>query len=138
MIRGLSCFGKGSDPNDFRIEFSKMKRFHNLVGVDQGDVVMFSDFEDEGEMWTGRGPRERRRRIKFAEPFKEAPMVQVSLSMWDIDNQAPTRVDIKAETITQDGFDLVFRTWGDSKIARVRASWIAFGTLPHADDWALY
>ena len=114
-----------------------MKRLHNLVGIDQGDVILFSDFEDEGDMWTGRGPRERRRRIGFSERFKGLPVVQVALSMWDIDNHAPTRIDLKAETISEEGFDLVFRTWGDTKVARARASWIAFGTLPHADDWEL-
>lgn len=116
-----------------------MKRLQNhLIGVDQGDLVLFSDFEDEGEMWTGRGPRERRRRVKFSEPYRAAPSVQVSLVMWDIDSAAPARMDIKAETISVDGFDLVFRTWGDTRVARVRAQWTAFGELKHADDWEMY
>lgn len=116
-----------------------MKRLRNhLVGVDQGNIVLFSDFEDGGEMWTGRGPRERRRRIRFSEPYRGAPSVHVTLSMWDVDNTAPERMDVTAETVTDDGFDLVFRTWGDSKVARVRASWISFGELKNADDWELY
>ena len=41
-----------------------------LIGIDQGDTVLFSDFENDGEMWTGRGQRERRRRVKFTEPFR--------------------------------------------------------------------
>lgn len=106
--------------------------------MDQGDLVIFSDFEDEGEMWTGRGPRERLRRISFATAFKTVPLVHVGLSMWDIDSATPARVDIKAETIGLDGFDLVFRTWGDTRVARVRANWIAFGELAHTDDWDLY
>lgn len=118
---------------------SVMKRLRNhLVGVDQGDVVLFSDFEDGGEMWTGRGPRERRRRIRFSEAYRRAPTVQVSLSMWDVDNSVGTRMDVAAEIVTEDGFDLVFRTWGDSKVARVRAAWMSFGELRHADDWELY
>lgn len=112
-----------------------MKRLQNLVGVDQGDVVLFSDYEDEGEMWTGRGPRERRRRIKFAEVFKAAPAVHVSLSMWDIDSSTPGRVDVKADTIAPDGFDLVFRTWADTRVARVRVAWMAIGALSNPDDW---
>jgi hypothetical protein len=116
-----------------------MKRLRNhLVGVDQGDVVLFSDFEDGGEMWTGRGQRERRRRIRFAQEYKSIPAVHVSLGMWDIDSQTPARVDLSAEVITTDGFDLVFRTWGDTKIARVRATWMSLGDLAHEDDWELY
>jgi hypothetical protein len=116
-----------------------MKRLRNhLIGIDQGNLALFSDFEDGGEMWTGRGPRERRRRVRFSEAFKSAPVVQVTLSMWDVDNASPARMDISAETVTLDGFDMVFRTWGDTKVARVRASWVAFGELAHADDWELY
>ncbi|MEL7166263.1 MAG: H-type lectin domain-containing protein [Pseudomonadota bacterium] len=116
-----------------------MKRLRNhLIGVDQGDVILFSDFEDGGEMWTGRGQRERRRRIAFAEPFRAAPSVQVSISMWDVDTETPLRADISAETVTPDGFDLVFRTWGDTRVARVRASWMALGEMRQADEWDLY
>jgi hypothetical protein len=33
---------------------------------------------------------------------------------------------------------MVFRTWGDSRIARVRMSWTAFGEVKSDDDWDLY
>lgn len=116
-----------------------MKRLRNhLIGIDQGDTVLFSDFEDDGEMWTGRGQRERRRRISFSEPFRTVPVVHVSISMWDVDNQTAVRADIMAEIITRDGFDLVFRTWGDTRVARIRAAWIAMGELRQEDEWDLY
>ena len=58
-----------------------MKRLRNhLIGIDQGDTVLFSDFEDGGDMWTGRGQRERRRRITFSESFRKSPMVHVSMT----------------------------------------------------------
>jgi H-type lectin domain-containing protein len=116
-----------------------MKRLRNhLIGIDQGDVVLFSDFEDGGEMWTGRGQRERRRRVSFEEPFSSLPTVHVSISMWDVDNETPMRADVMAETITKEGFDLVFRTWGDTRLARVRIAWFAMGELRHVDEWDLY
>ena len=116
-----------------------MKRLENhLIGIDQGDVVLFSDFEDGGEMWTGQGKRERRRRIAFSTPFRAAPMVHVSISMWDVDNETPLRGDVTAEFIGSDGFDLVFRTWADTRVARVRVAWIAMGELPTDDGWELY
>ncbi|MEO9685255.1 MAG: H-type lectin domain-containing protein [Tateyamaria sp.] len=113
-----------------------MKRLRNhLIGIDQGDTVVFSDFEDEGEMWAGRGQRERRRRISFSEAFRSPPMVHVSISMWDVDTNTALRADVTAETITADGFDLVFRTWGDSRVARARLAWMAMGELRHGDEW---
>ena len=116
-----------------------MKRLRNhLIGIDQGDTVLFSDFEDGGDMWTGRGQRERRRRITFSESFRKSPMVHVSISMWDVETEAPLRADVMAEAIDKDGFDLVFRTWGDSRIARVRLAWLAMGELRQEDEWELY
>lgn len=113
-----------------------MKRLSsNLIGVDQGDHVLFSDFEHEGEMWTGTGPRERRAAISFSESFRWPPAVQLSLSLYDVSNSATTRADVKAENVSETGFDMVFRTWGDTKVARVRISWIAIGELPNPDDW---
>ncbi len=116
-----------------------MKRLQNYsIGVDQGDVILFSDFENGGEMWTSTGQRERRRRVSFSKPYKTPPTVQVSLSMWDLDNGTPARMDLRAETVTEDGFDLVFRTWGDTRVARARANWLSIGQLNHDDDWNLY
>ena len=108
------------------------------TGVDSGEVILFSDFEDGGEMWTGRGSRERRRHIRFAEPYRNPPTVQLSMSLWDIDAATVLRADLTSEAVTSDGFDMVFRTWGDTRVARVRVSWLAIGELPSEDDWELY
>jgi hypothetical protein len=108
------------------------------VGIDQGSRVLFSDFADGGMMWTGQGPRESRHVISFHEPFAEIPSVQVSMSMWDMDQKTNSRADVVAEKITEIGFDLVFRTWGDSRIARIRADWMAIGPLRDPDGWELY
>ena len=116
-----------------------MKRLtHHLIGADQGSVVMFSDFADNGPMWIGDGPREKRVTVAFSEPYRRAPMVHVSISMWDIDGDTNQRADLRAEKITALGFDLVFRTWGDSRVARIRADWMAMGELTAEDDWELY
>jgi hypothetical protein len=114
----------------------KMKRLRgHTVGVDNGDVVLFSDYEDGGEMWTGRGQRERRRHIKFSESYRSPPNVQLNLSLWDVDAATTMRIDLQPEAVTKDGFDMVFRTWGDTRIARVRIAWTAIGELAEADDW---
>ncbi|MAC81817.1 MAG: hypothetical protein CML66_27615 [Rhodobacteraceae bacterium] len=115
-----------------------MKKLRNhLVGIDQGEINLFADFQDGGEMWTGFGPRERRRRVNFSSAFRAPPSVQVSVSLWDVDTAAHMRADLAAEDITADGCDVVFRTWGDSRVARIRIAWTAIGELPHDDDWVL-
>lgn len=115
-----------------------MKRIRNsYVGVDQGDVALFSDFEENGQMWTGDGPRERRKLVKFRSKYRVPPAVHVSLSLWDMDSGPNIRSEVVAEEITNHGFQLVFRTWGDSRVARVRMSWMAIGELAYADDWVI-
>ncbi|WP_281994982.1 H-type lectin domain-containing protein [Ruegeria faecimaris] len=105
------------------------------IGIDQGEVVLFSDFADGGDMWTGEGPRERRSDIEFSQPYRSAPVVQISVSLWDVDTSSALRAEVKAEDITPVGFSAVFRTWSDTRIARIRISWTAFGEVPHEDDW---
>lgn len=116
-----------------------MKRLsHHQIGADQGSVMMFSDFADNGPMWIGDGPREKRLAIRFAEAFRKPPVVQVGISMWDMAGDTNQRADLRAELITELGFDLVFRTWGDSRVARIRADWLALGEIATEDDWQLY
>lgn len=116
-----------------------MKKLRNhLVGIDHGEVVMFSDFEHDGVMWSGEGPRQTRAHVEFSESYRDVPVVQVNLSMFDMSNSTNARADVQAEDITREGFSIVFRTWGDSKIARVRVSWQAMGEVHHDDDWYLY
>ncbi|WP_331457767.1 H-type lectin domain-containing protein [Aliiruegeria sabulilitoris] len=86
-------------------------------------------------MWAEEGERSVVRRVRFSEPFRKRPSVQVSLSMWDIHSDRNSRMELSTEAISAEGFDLVFRTWGDTQVARARANWLAIGELPHDDDW---
>lgn len=116
-----------------------MKRIDTkLMGIDQGEMVLFSDFEKNGPMWTGEGERTRRHSVRFTERFRALPAVHCALSMWDIDSGTNARVEVSAEKITQDGFQVVFRTWADTHIARARVRWMAIGEVASEDDWDLY
>ncbi|WP_224813927.1 H-type lectin domain-containing protein [Hasllibacter sp. MH4015] len=113
-----------------------MKRLKsNLITVEQGSSVMFSDFANNGPMWSGEGPRDSVTKVVFAEPYLDPPMIHVSISMWDTGGDTNQRADLKAEKVTKKGFNLVFRTWGDSRIARIRADWMAIGERPDEDLW---
>ncbi|MBI1417794.1 MAG: hypothetical protein GC146_11275 [Limimaricola sp.] len=115
-----------------------MKQLRNhLIGVDQGDLILFSDFEHDGLMWTGNGPRQSRSRVTFSQPFRNAPAVHLSLSMWDMSNTTNARVDLQAEEVDGEGFVIQFRTWADTRVARVRVAWLAIGEVAHDDDWSV-
>jgi hypothetical protein len=113
-----------------------MKKFPTgSLGIVQGSRVLFSDFADGGVMWTGSGNRESRHIVTFKEAFRDVPAVHVSISMWDTDNETNARADLTAEHITAEGFHLVFRTWSDTRVARIRADWMAIGPVKDEDDW---
>ncbi|PRY92608.1 H-type lectin domain-containing protein [Hasllibacter halocynthiae] len=115
-----------------------MRIDRHRVAVAQGNVNLFSDFEEGGEMWTGDGVRSRDAAVAFALPFSGPPVVHVGLSMWDAAHDANMRVEVQAEDVTATGFRIVMHTWGDTRLARARAAWIAIGAAPNEDDWALY
>jgi hypothetical protein len=73
--------------------------------------------------------------VEFAEPFRSVPVVQVSISMWDMDRRTNQRADISAEMVNPEGFVIVFRTWSDTRVARIRADWLAIGELSAEEDW---
>ena len=109
----------------------------HAIGVERGSAMLFSDFEDGGSMWTGEGPRLVRRALTFPAPFQAPPTVLVAPEMWDYDTSANIRGDLTAEDVTERGFDIVFKVWADTRIARLRASWIAIGSVKRPDDWDL-
>ena len=37
--------------------------------------------------------------------------------------------------VNSEGFVIVFRTWADTRVARIRADWLAIGELSAEDDW---
>jgi hypothetical protein len=82
--------------------------------------------------------RARRGCRRLLRTFRDVPVVHLAMSMWDTDGDTNQRADLRAEAITETGFEIVFRTWGDSRVARIRADWIAIGEVSGEDDWEMY
>lgn len=113
-----------------------MKRISKgSVGIQQGSRILFSDFADGGAMWTGSGPRESRHVIRFAQAYIAPPAVTVGISMWDMDQKTNLRADIQTDQVTETDFHIVFKTWGDTRVARIRADWMAIGPVRDDDLW---
>ncbi|WP_411837350.1 H-type lectin domain-containing protein [Paracoccus sp. ME4] len=115
-----------------------MQRFaFHEIGIQRGEVMVVSDFDTQGPMWTGEGERIHRQPIVFDERFIAPPVVHVSMGMWDMDSERNQRGDLRVEAVTLTGFELVFQTWGDTRIARMRVSWLAIGAVPDEQDFIL-
>jgi hypothetical protein len=121
-------------------EFGMRRIDSHLLGIDNGSELLFSHHEDGGLMWTGKGDREVRRAIRFSKRFRSLPAVIVNITLWDMDRSRNQRGDLCAENVTDAGFDLVFRTWADTKVARIRVDWTALGEIDHPEDeaWGAY
>ena len=72
-------------------------------------MLLFSDFEDGGDMWSGQGDRERWMPVEFSEPFKSVPTVFITLELLDLHSGANHRTVTVAENVTHTGFDAVLR-----------------------------
>ena len=115
-----------------------MKRIgHYAVGILQGSEVLFSDFEEGSEMWTGAGQRDHRHYVRFEEYFRDTPAVHVGFSMWDIHAGANQRVDLHTKEIDTEGFAIVFSTWSNTRVARIRVDWLAIGPVTFEEDFDL-
>ncbi|MFT6944930.1 MAG: hypothetical protein ACJAUW_001508 [Yoonia sp.] len=64
-----------------RKPIGKMRKLNSgVVGIDHGEVIMFSGFEDDGQMWRGNGPRKSNAAVTFAMAYTSPPHVRVSIS----------------------------------------------------------
>ena len=52
-----------------------------------------------------------------------------------MDASTAIRVDVAVETVTETGFDLVFRTRSDIRVTGGRIGWMAIGELIDEDNW---
>lgn len=96
--------------------------------VDTG--VVAGSTEDGTGRWTlndGSGERQSRYKVKFLTALPKAPTVAIWLNRIDASLFPTTRLDVRAENVTTDGFDVVFETWADSHVYGLGATWIAVG-----------
>ncbi len=116
-------------------KFTMKRLAQDQIGILSGEELLFSDFENNGQMWSGDGEREVRTNVSFETAFSAAPSVMVNMAMIDMSHDTNFRADLRAENITQLGFDIVFRTWDNTRVARLRATWQAIGPVVTEDGW---
>ena len=115
-----------------------MRKLENsVIGIEQGDVILFLDYEHDGDMWAGDSPREIWFAVSFSEKYSTASSVYVSVSMSDMSNAANARADLQSENATASGFVIVFKTWSDTQVACCRVAWQSIGPIQTDDAWGL-
>lgn len=86
------------------------------------------------EGWTlddaphGAPERSFRTRIQFERPFQVTPLVHLGIAGLDAGNQDATRLTASTANVTNDGFEIVLRTWLHSRLWRVDVNWLAIGS----------
>ena len=79
------------------------------------------------QLLEGQGERPFTKRVDFRDTFTKPPIVVVALSGLDVDEKHNLRIIVDAEKVDKNGFDVVFRTWSNTKVYGVRVRWTAFG-----------
>jgi H-type lectin domain len=72
------------------------------------------------------GVRSIPKHVESTQRFTEQPRVMISITKIDA-GDGIARSHVTAENITRKGFDIRFKTWEDSKLYSVSASWVAMG-----------
>ena len=119
---------KGSERSGRRKPVSKTSLLNSAggLGVLGGTCELFRHVDPDGYMWDGDGDRKVIKPIKFEQRLETNPLVFVSLQSIDASQGHNLRFDLRAENVTTRGFDVVFSTWFDTKIASCSVSWFAF------------
>lgn len=96
----------------------------------QTGVVHNGYLQDEGN-WNlhiaqPAGEREFKHHINFPQEFTDGlPIVLVMLSGVDSDNATNQRVLVTTDNITQYGFNVLYKTWWDTRLYGAWVTWIA-------------
>jgi hypothetical protein len=98
------------------------------VNLDVPQVQVGTWIASGSNLSGGTGDRQMTCSVSFPKPFKVKPEVVVGITLLDAATGVGTRVNAVVEGISRDGFTVVVKTWGDSKVNGVQGSWVATAT----------
>ena len=121
-------------PTETKVEVEEEGEIWKVDSSDfiaQGGSVYHGYAGEYKDLWTlleGKGRRKFVSHVYFDESYINPPTVIVSLAGFDVGQARNKRLKVKAKNITTEGFDIVLKTWGKSKIYSLWANWSAFGS----------
>lgn len=111
-------------------EAAKIVQAGHLPVLGWGDPAWTLASDGGKDMPSYPKTREFRTRVDFPYDFPATPKVIVALSYLDASpggSQKNLRIWAEAEKVNARGFELVLRTWDESKVMGVRVEWVAVG-----------
>ncbi len=82
-----------------------------------------------GTLDKGTGERSVRIDVQFAKPYNVKPQVMIGVASVDADKSDNLRYDIKAVSVSRDGFTIEAKTWASSKIYSMKINWMAYNEM---------
>ena len=75
----------------------------------------------------GTGDRVMQKEVRFSPPLESIPDVNIFVSYVDADKKYNFRYDVKALSISRDGFVLRIKTWSEGLVYAIGGYWLAEG-----------
>ena len=101
----------------------------NVLSIQTGEKHN-GEMNSDWRLHIGIGERTYTTAVRFDSPFQAPPKVAVALSGQDVGGQKNNRIQLIARDITVNGFNLVYKTWWDTAVYNVWATWTAIGLKP--------
>ena len=90
-----------------------------------GAGPLFRHVDPDQFMWNGEGERISEVFIPFKTVIERPPIVFISLTSIDASQAQNLRLKLSTRDATKQGFIASARTWSDTKLASIEASWFA-------------
>ena len=81
----------------------------------------------EWKLYESTGPRLTEYTVPFGYTFKEPPAVHVGIMGMEILKEGNHRYNVQVQEVNKDGFRIMYKTWGDTKVCFIKAAWLAIG-----------
>ena len=117
--------------NEFSSDGTLSDKSDSAVPTEKA-VKSYVDKIQSGRVSIGRtktfGERKIKRKISYRK-FSKSPTVVLGVVGLDVNKRFNTRYKIWVENVTDNGCDVIFRTWSDTDIYLLEAQWIAYGPM---------
>jgi hypothetical protein len=97
-----------------------------MMQILDGHVTFAAAMPTFKHMRDGFGDRSFRQRVQFPRAFRRVPRVHIGAAGVEVSGESALRFSADVESVDPYGFDLHIRTWGVTKLDRIRVGWVGF------------
>ena len=103
----------------------RQEKNERMLKIRTGSAIVHDFKQQKAQKNTSLLRLAERLPIKFEPPFDSAPSVALGLCHNEQDTSTNQRLNLEAETVTESGFEVVFKQWYDTTIYEAGVSWFA-------------